>query len=84
MRVDQFVFAVRTKVVPLLVCLRSSCCHVTGVGGPLRFVRIALKNGMQNDGDFVDVIPLYTEIFYVFQVTKSVGTPWADVWHRSG
>ena len=63
MRVDQFVFAVRTKVVPLLVCLRSSCCHVTGVGGPLRFVRLALKNGMQNDGDFVDVIPLYTEIF---------------------
>ena len=36
---------------------------MTGVGGPLGFVRLAVKNVMQNDGDFVDVILLYTEIF---------------------
>jgi len=32
-RVDQCVPAVRAVVVPLLVCLRSSCSHVTEVGG---------------------------------------------------
>jgi len=32
-RVDQCVSAVRAVEVPVLVCLRSSCCHVTGVGG---------------------------------------------------
>ena len=36
---------------------------MTAVGGPLRFVRLALKNVIQNDGDFVDVILLYTEFF---------------------
>ena len=83
MRVDQCVFAVRAKEVPVLVCLRSSCCHVTEVGGPLRFVRLAVKNDMQNDRDFVGVILLYTDI-YIYRVTKSVGTLLADVWLRSG
>ena len=32
-RVDQCVSAVRAVGVPVLVCLRSSCYHVTGVGG---------------------------------------------------
>ena len=63
MRVDHCVSAVRAVGVSVLVCLRSSGSHVTGVGGPLGFVRLAVKNVMQNDGDFVDVILLYTEIF---------------------
>jgi len=33
-RVDQCVSAVRAVDVPVLVCLRSSCNHVTDVGGP--------------------------------------------------
>jgi len=33
-RVDQSIRAVRAVEVPVLVCLRSSCCHVTDVGGP--------------------------------------------------
>ena len=33
MRVDQSVCAVRAVEVPVLVCLRSSCSHVTEVGG---------------------------------------------------
>ena len=32
-RVDQCVFAVRAVGVPVLVSLRSSCSHVTEVGG---------------------------------------------------
>jgi hypothetical protein len=44
----------RAMEVPLFGCLRSSCNHVTEVGG-LSFVRLA-----ENDGDFVDVIVLYT------------------------
>ena len=59
MCVDQCYAAVRSVEVPVLVCLRSNCCHVTEVGGSLRFVRLALKVAMQNDGDDVDVIVLY-------------------------
>jgi hypothetical protein len=33
-RVDQCVSAVRAVDVPIFVCLRSSCNHVTEVGGP--------------------------------------------------
>jgi hypothetical protein len=33
-RVDQCVSAVRAVGVPAFVCLRSSCSHVTEVGGP--------------------------------------------------
>ena len=32
--VDQFVFAFRAMEVPVYFCLRSSCKHVTEVGGP--------------------------------------------------
>ena len=59
MRVDQRVSAVRKVEVPVLVCLRSSCRHVTEVGGAVRFVRLALKVVVQNDGNFVDVTLLY-------------------------
>ena len=45
MHVDQRVSAVRAVGVPVLVCLRSSCCHVTDVGGAVRFVRLALNEG---------------------------------------
>jgi len=31
---DQCASATRAVEVPVLVCLRSSCSHVTGVGGP--------------------------------------------------
>ena len=58
MRVDRCVCTVRAVDVPLLVCVRSSCDHVIGVGGAVRFVRLALKVVVQNDGDFVDVILL--------------------------
>jgi hypothetical protein len=44
-RVDQCVSAVRAVEVPVLVCLRSSCSHVTEVGGP--FSRF--KEGKTND-----------------------------------
>ena len=59
MRVDQCVSAVIAVEVPVLVCLRSSCSHVTEVGGAVMSVRLALKAAMKNDGDFVDVILLY-------------------------
>jgi len=49
---------------PVLVCLRSNCNHVTEVGGALRFVGLALKAVIQNDGDFVEVIQLYTVMLY--------------------
>jgi hypothetical protein len=55
-RVGQCVSTVRAVEVPVLVCLRSSCCHVSEVGGAIRFVILALKVVMQNDRDFVVVI----------------------------
>jgi hypothetical protein len=58
MRVDQCVSAVRAVEVPVLVCLRSGCCHVTEAGGAVRFVRLALKVVVQNYGDFLAVILL--------------------------
>ena len=61
MRVDQRVSAVGAAEVPVLVCLRSSCSHVTGRRA-VRFVRLALKVVMQNDGHFVDVTLLYLNI----------------------
>jgi len=42
-RVDQCVSAVRAVEVPVLVCLRSGCNHVTEVGGGVRLVRLAKK-----------------------------------------
>jgi hypothetical protein len=36
-RVDQCSFANRAVEVKVLVCLRSSCSHVTEVGGPYGF-----------------------------------------------
>jgi hypothetical protein len=67
-RVDQCVFAVRVVEVPVLVCLRSSCSHVTG-RRVVRIVILALKVVMQDDGDFVNVILLYkyTDIFRLTQ-----------------
>jgi hypothetical protein len=50
---DQSVSAVRAVVMPVLVCLRSGCNHVAEVGGAVRFVRLALKIVMLNDGDIV-------------------------------
>jgi hypothetical protein len=37
---------------------------VTEVGGAVRFVRLALKGVIQNDGDLVEVIQLYTAMLY--------------------
>jgi hypothetical protein len=54
-RVDQCVSVARAVEVPVLVCLRSSCSHVTEVGGAVRLVRLALMVVVQNDGDFVEV-----------------------------
>ena len=48
----------RAVELTLLVCLRSSCCHVTGRMAE-RFVRLALKVVVHNDGDFVDAVVLY-------------------------
>jgi hypothetical protein len=59
MQVDQGVCAVRALELPVLVCLRSSCNHVTG-GKTVRIVRLTLKIVKQNDGEFVDVILLLT------------------------
>ena len=63
MRVDQCVSAVRAVELPVLVCLRSDCNHVIEVR-TVRFVRSALKVVMQNDGDFVEVIQLYTAMLH--------------------
>ena len=52
-RVDQRAAAVRAVEVPVLVCLRSGCSHVTEEGGGVGFVRLALKVVMQNDEDSV-------------------------------
>jgi hypothetical protein len=38
-RVDQCVSVIRVVEVPVLVCLRGNCNHVTEVGGAVRFVR---------------------------------------------
>jgi hypothetical protein len=54
-RVDQSVSALGGVGVQIFVCLRSSCNHVTDVGGPIKFARLTLNVVMQNDGDFVDV-----------------------------
>ena len=54
MCVRQGVSAVGAVEVPGFVSL--SCSHVTG--RTVRFVIIALKVVMQNDGDFVDIIML--------------------------
>ena len=43
MRVGQCVTAVRAVGVPVLVCLRSSCSHVTGVGVAVMCARLALR-----------------------------------------
>ena len=53
------VSAVRALEVAVFVCLRSSCNHVTGRRAA-SFLRLELKAVMQNDGDFVNVILLYT------------------------
>jgi predicted small secreted protein len=63
-RVDQCDSAVSAVGVSVLVCLRSSCSHVTGRRA-VRFVRLALKVVAQNDGDFVDVIQLNVQ--YTFR-----------------
>jgi len=64
-RLSEFVYgcrnmfpAFRAAEVPVLVCLRSSCSHVTDVS--VRFVTLALNAVVQNDGDFMDLILLYT------------------------
>ena len=58
-RVDH-VYAVGAREVPVFVCLRSNCNHVTFVGWrTVRFVRFALKVVVQNEGDLVGVIPLF-------------------------
>ena len=59
MRVDQCVSAVRPVKATVFVCLRSSCNHVTELGGAVRFVRLALKVVMENYGDFVVLILIY-------------------------
>ena len=58
MGVDQCVSAVRAVELPVLVCIRSGCSHVTE-GGAVRFVKLALKVIMENDEHFKDVILLY-------------------------
>ena len=50
--------AIAAVKVPVFVCLRNSCNHVSEVGGPIKFVILALKVVTQNDGDFEDVILL--------------------------
>ena len=58
MRVDQCVSAIRAVEVPLFVCLRSSCSHVTEVGNR-RTCDTRTNVVMQNNGDFVDVVLLH-------------------------
>jgi RNase P/RNase MRP subunit POP5 len=58
-RVDQCVSAIRAVEVPVLSAYVTAA--VTSLRrGAERLVRLALMVVMQNDGDFVDVILLYT------------------------
>ena len=52
------VFATRVVKLPLFVCLRSKCNHVSEVREPLKFVRLAPKVVTQNYRDIEDVILL--------------------------
>ena len=61
MRVDQCVSAVRALEMPVLVCLRSSCSHVTCRRG-VRLVRLATMFGMKNDRATMEVILLHMHI----------------------
>jgi len=56
-RVDQGVPAVSAMEVPLFVCIRSDCNHVTEVED--RKICGLAVYVMQNDTDFVDVILPY-------------------------
>ena len=58
MHVEQCVPAIRAVEVPVLVCLHSSCNHVTS-GRAVKFVSLALKGLLKNEGDLVDVTMLY-------------------------
>jgi hypothetical protein len=57
--------------VPVLVCLHSSCCHVTEVGGTVTVVSFALKVVMQTDRDFVNIILLYLFLPVLFLAVRS-------------
>ena len=59
MLVDQCVSAVSAVEVPVLACLHSSCNHVTS-RRPVKFVRLVLQVLMQNGGNFVNLILLYS------------------------
>jgi hypothetical protein len=59
--VHQRVSAIWEVELPVFICLYSSCNHVTG-RKTIRFVKLALKVVMQNDGDFVDVILLHLSV----------------------
>ena len=61
MRVDQCVSAFRAADMPVLVCLRGSCRHVTGRRG-VRLVRLATMFGIKNDRASMKVILLYRHI----------------------
>ena len=56
MRVVRRVSAARAVEEPVMVCLRSSCCHATEPEGWQGIWDLRSKVVMQNDGDFVVVI----------------------------
>jgi len=43
----------------------------TGTTRGVRFLILALKVAMQDDGDFVNVILLYTDIFLTYTISSS-------------
>ena len=74
MRVDQCVSAVRAAEVPKYVCLRSSCSHLTEIGGH-KDPENRADSIIRNDRDFVEVIVMYfillTEL-YRFHIKKQL------------
>jgi len=55
--------------VQIFVCFCGKCSHVSAVAD-VRFVRLALKFVMHNDGDFVGVILLYLNRYCQCKTTK--------------
>ena len=68
MRVDQCVSVIRVVEAIGLVCLCSSCSHVTEVGGAVRFVRLAVKV-VQNEGGLCGSNPAILHDFVPFPYT---------------
>jgi len=70
-RVDQCVSAVRAVELPVLVCLRNSCCHVTEVGGDSTVCENRALCFKQNGRHFINVTLQYLGTKILFMPKKN-------------